>query len=143
VQPDRLDPRLRRVVDALESLDERLLVLHFVKKAEPAEELAEMVGAPRPEVLAALGRLAQARLVAHHRPEEGGPIHWFPAGDGNARGEQLFRATAARLVAEAKAAPESAPEEAAAPAAPDPQKLKARRRVPIDQNERGGFSWDT
>lgn len=143
MQPDRLDPRLRRVVDALESLDERLLVLLFVKKAEPAEELAAMLGAQRPEVLATLGRLAQARLVAHHRPEEGGAIHWFTTGDGNARGEQLFRATAARVVAEAKAAPAPAEEPEPAAAAPDAQRLKARRRVAMDPNERGGFSWDT
>ena len=144
MQPDRLDPRLRRVVDAVDSLDERLLVLLFVKKAEPAEELAEMLGARRPDVLTALGRLAQARLVAHHRPEEGGSVHWFPTGDGNAQGEQLFRATAARIVAEAKAAPEAEePPPAPAPPERDPQKLKARRRVSIDQNERGGFSWDT
>lgn len=143
MQPDRLDPRLRRVVDAVESLDERLLVLLFVKKAEPVEDLAEILGAQRPDVLAALGRLAQARLVSHHRPEEGGPIHWFPSGDGNAQGEHLFRATAARLVDEARAAAPVPPPAAEPPATPDAQKLKARRRVAIDQNERGGFSWDT
>lgn len=145
MQPDRLDPRLRRVVDAVESVDERLLVLLFVKKAEPVEDLAEMLGAPRPEVLAALGRLAQARLVAHHRPEEGGSIHWFPTRDGNVRGEGLFRATAATLKAAAPAPAPAAVAEEQAPAATaaDAQKLKARRRVSIDQNERGGFSWDT
>ena len=142
MEPDRLDPRLRRVVDGVESQDERLLVLLFVKKAEPAEDLAEMLGAPRPDVLAALGRLAQAKLVSHHRPEEGGPIHWFPTRDGNARGEQVFRATAARLVAEAAPTP-ALPAEEPKHAAPDHERVKTRRRVPIDQNERGGFSWDT
>ncbi len=136
---DRLDPRLRRVVDAVEGLDERLLLLLFVKKAEPVDDLAEMLGAARPELLAALGRLAQTRLVAHHRPEEGGAIHWFATAEGNARGEHVFRAAAATLGSRS-AAPEVAPE---APAPPAAQTVKARRRVPIDQNERGGFSWDT
>jgi hypothetical protein len=131
-------------VDAVESLDERLLVLLFVRKAEPVEDLAEMLATPRAEVLAALGRLAGAKLVAHHRPEEGGAIHWFTTGEGNARGEHVFRATAARLVAEAKAAaPAPEPEEPAKPAAADHERVKTRRRVSIDQNERGGFSWDT
>ena len=143
MEPDRLDPRLRRVVDAVETAEERVLVLLFVKKAEPVDELAEMLGEPRGDVLAALGRLAQTKLVSHHRPEEGGAIHWFTTREGGARGEQVYRATVARLAAEAK---ESAPAPAAAeePAAPtDPQSVKARRRVAIDQNERGGFSWDT
>lgn len=139
VDVDRLDPRLRRVVDAVDGLDERLLVLLFVKKAEPVDDLAEMLGTARPELLGALGRLAQTRLVAHHRPEEGGAIHWFATAEGNARGEHVFRAAAARLGPTSAAAAE-APAEPAAPAA---QTVKARRRVPIDQNERGGFSWDT
>ena len=146
VEPDRLDPRLRRVVDAVESLDERLLALLFVKKAEPVDDLAEMLAAARADVLAALGRLAQTRLVAHHRPEEGGAIHWFATGEGRRQGEQVYRAAAARVVAEAKAAaptPPAEPDEERPPVAPDHERVKTRRRVSIDQNERGGFSWDT
>jgi hypothetical protein len=146
VEPDRLDPRLRLVVQAVENPDERLLVLLFVKKAEPVDDLAEMLASPRADVLGALGRLAQAKLVAHHRPEEGGAIHWFATAEGRVRGEQAYRATAARLVAEAKAAPpapEPEPAEEPKPAAPDHERVKTRRRVSIDQNERGGFSWDT
>ena len=147
MEPDRLDPRLRLVVQAVENPDERLLVLLFVKKAEPVDDLAEMLGSPRADVLGILGRLAQSRLVAHHRPEEGGPIHWFATAEGKARGEQAYRATAARVVAEAKAASaavaEPDPAEEPKPAAPDHERVKSRRRVSIDQNERGGFSWDT
>lgn len=143
---DRLAPGLRRAVDAAESLDERLLMLLFVRKAEPVNELVEILGSDRGETMAALGRLSQARLVSHHRPEEGGAIHWFATAEGKTRGEQILRAIAARLAA---AAPEQAPsaapeEEAPAPTdAPDHQRLKTRRRVAIDQNEKTGFSWDT
>lgn len=139
---DGLDPRLRRVVDAAGALDERLLVLLFIRKAEPVNELLELLGSERGETMAALGRLSQAGHVSHHRPE-GDAIQWFPTREGGARGEQVYRATVARLASEAKAA---APEPAAAEdpaAATDSQSLKARRRVSIDQNERGGFSWDT
>ena len=141
---DRLAPGLRRAVDAAESLDERLLMLLFVRKAEPVNELVEILGSDRGETMAALGRLSQARLVSHHRPEDGA-IHWFATADGKTRGEHLLRAIAARLAAAAaEAAPSAAPEEEP-PAAdpPDHQRLKTRRRVAIDQNEKTGFSWDT
>lgn len=136
---DRLAPQLRRVVDAAGSLDEQVLVLLFVRKAEPAPDLIEMLGRERPEIAMALGRLSQAGLVGHHRPE-GEPTHWFATPEGKARGEQLHRAIAASLAAQE---PEDvrAPEPAAADA-PDHQRVSARRRVAIDQNEKTGFSWD-
>jgi hypothetical protein len=96
--------------------------------------------------MAALGRLSQARLVSHHRPEEGGAIHWFATAEGKTRGEHVLRAIAARLAATAaeEEAPSPAPEgEPPAADAPDHQRLKTRRRVAIDQNEKTGFSWDT
>ncbi|MHB1244611.1 MAG: hypothetical protein ACYC1P_14610 [Gaiellaceae bacterium] len=142
---DRLAPGLRRAVDAAESLDERLLMLLFVRKAEPVNELVEILGSDRGETMAALGRLSQARLVSHHRPEDGA-IHWFASAEGKTRGEHILRAIAARLAAAAaEAAPGPAPEEEPPePAdAPDHQRLKTRRRVAIDQNEKTGFSWDT
>jgi len=139
---DRLAPGLRRAVDAAESLDERLLMLLFVRKAEPVNELVEILGSDRGETMAALGRLSQARLVSHHRPEEGGAIHWFATAEGKTRGEHVLRAIAARLAA--AAAPRQPPEEEPSAAdAPDHQRLKTRRRVAIDQNEKTGFSWDT
>lgn len=144
---DRLAPGLRRAVDAAESLDERLLMLLFVRKAEPVNELVEILGSDRGETMAALGRLSQARLVSHHRPEEGGAIHWFATAEGKTRGEHVLRAIAARLAAvAAEEAPSPAPEEGEEPPAadaPDHQRLKTRRRVAIDQNEKTGFSWDT
>ena len=76
MDPDLLPPRLRRIVDAAETVDERLLVLLFVRKAESAVDLAELLGVPRAEVMAALGRLSHGRLVEHHRPEGEG-IVWF------------------------------------------------------------------
>lgn len=135
---DRLPPQLRRVVDATGDLDERLLVLLFVRKAEPAPDLIEMLGQERGEIAMALGRLSQAGLVGHHRPE-GEPTHWFATPEGKARGEQLHRALAAAL-AEQPWEPES-PAEPAAADAPDHQRVAARRRVSIDQNEKTGFSW--
>jgi len=139
---DRLAPGLRRAVDAAESLDERLLMLLFVRKAEPVNELVEILGSDRGETMSALGRLSQARLVSHHRPEEGGAIHWFATAEGKTRGEHVLRAIAARLAA--AAAPSQPPEEEPPAAdAPDHQRLKTRRRVAIDQNEKTGFSWDT
>jgi hypothetical protein len=139
---DRLAPQLRRVVDAAGSLDERLLVLLFVRKAEPAAELMELLAAERAETMTALGRLSQARLVSHHRPE-GEAIHWFATREGRTRGEQLYRGIAARLAAEP--APEGPSEAAEDPPAAehDHQRVKTRRRVAIDQNEKTGFSWDT
>ena len=144
---DRLAPQFRRVVDAAGTLDDRLLVLLFIRKAEPGGELVEILGTERAETMAALGRLTQAGLVTHHRPE-GEPIHWFATPAGRTRGEQLFRATGARLVAAAReeaAAHEPEQEPAAEPAetaAPDRERLKARRRIAIDPNEKTGFSWD-
>ncbi|HSO01247.1 MAG TPA: hypothetical protein VLS46_01870, partial [Gaiellaceae bacterium] len=107
-------------------------------------ELVEILGSDRGETMAALGRLSQARLVSHHRPEDGA-IHWFATADGKTRGEHILRAIAARLGAAAAAeAPSPAPdEEPPAADAPDHQRLKTRRRVAIDQNEKTGFSWDT
>ena len=143
---DRLAPHVRRVVDAAGSLDERLLVLLFVRKAEPAPDLAEILGLERAETMTALGRLSQAGLVAHHRPE-GEAIHWFVTAPGKARAEQLHRAISTRLAAEPQAEIELPdPEERSAtdqPVGPREHKeLKARRRVSIDQNEKTGFSWD-
>ena len=136
---DRLNPQLRRVVDAAGSLDEQILVLLFVRKAEPAPDLIEMLGRERPEIAMALGRLSQAGLVGHHRPE-GEPTHWFATPNGKARGEQLHRTIVASLATQE---PEDAPApETAETEAPDHQRVSARRRVSIDQNEKTGFSWD-
>jgi len=137
---DRLAPHVRRVVDAAESIDERLLVLLFFRKAEPAPDLAEMLGAERPETTGALGRLSGAGLVSHHRPE-GEATHWFTTPQGKAKAEQLHRAISARLTAE-PVATESAPPPADDTAEADHGRVKARRRVAIDQNEKTGFSWD-
>jgi len=137
---DRLPPHLRRVVEAAESLDEQLLVVLFVQKAEPAPILAEMLGPDRSDLVTALGRLSKAGLVSHHRPE-GEPIHWFATREGRTQGERLHRSIAARVLAEP--APENAPgepDEAVEPGGHE--RVKARRRVPIDQNEKTGFSWD-
>lgn len=143
MEPDRLPARLRRVVEAAESLDDRLLVLLFVRKAESAPDLAELAGAGRAETMTALGRLSHAKLVAHNRPE-GEPIHWFATPNGRTRGEQLHRAISLRLPPEA--AP-SVPDAGAQQSTDEPvgaprRELKTRRRVPIDQNEKTGFSWD-
>lgn len=140
---DRLAPHVRRVVDAAGSLDQRLLVLLFFRKAEPAPDLMEMLGAERAELTTALGRLSQAGLVGHHRPE-GEPIHWFATPEGKAQAEQLHRAIAARLLAEPGQETESvaSPDEDAAADSPDHRLVKSRRRVSIDQNEKTGFSWD-
>ncbi|HUP31698.1 MAG TPA: hypothetical protein VM184_01605 [Gaiellaceae bacterium] len=141
---DRLAPGLRRAVEAAESIDERLLILLFVRKAEPVNELVEILGSDRGETMAALGRLSQARLVSHHRPEEGGAIHWFATAEGKTRGEHFLRAIAARLGATAaQEPPAAAAEESPGPETPDHKRLKTRRRVAIDQNEKTGFSWDT
>jgi DNA-binding transcriptional regulator GbsR (MarR family) len=137
---DRLAPHVRRVVDAAETIDERLLVLLFFRKAEPAPELAELLGAARPETTGALGRLSGAGLVSHHRPE-GEATHWFTTPQGKAKAEQLHRAISARLTAE-PVPTESAPPPAEDPAEPDHGRVRARRRVAIDQNEKTGFSWD-
>ena len=138
---DRLAPHVRRLVDSAETLDDRLLVLLFFRKAEPASDLAEMLRVERGETMAALGRLSGAGLVSHQRPE-GEAIHWFTTAQGKAKAEQLHRAISARLLAEP--APAEAPEpEPAQPAEPDHGRVKARRRVPIDQNEKTGFSWDS
>ena len=140
---DRLAPHVRRLVDSAESVDERLLVLLFFRKAEPAADLAEMLRAERAETMAALGRLSGAGLVSHHRPE-GEPVHWFTTAPGKARAEQLHRAISARLLAE-PAEPAAGPVDPAAEEtaeAPQHERVKARRRVPIDQNEKTGFSWD-
>jgi hypothetical protein len=134
---DRLAPQLRRVVDAAETLDERVLVLLSVRKAEPAQQLHELLGIERGETMAALGRLSQARLVSHHRPE-GEAVHWFATREGKARGELLHRAVSARLAA--TPAPEV--EAAAGAESPDHERVRARRRVAIDQSEKTGFSWD-
>jgi hypothetical protein len=144
MEPDRLPAHLRRVLDAAQTLDERILVLLFARKAEPAPELAELLPAERAETMTALGRLSHAGLVAHNRPE-GEPIHWFATREGRTRGEQLLRAIAARLVAQAPAQPAPATDEqpVAEPVEPpEHQQVKTRRRVPIDQNEKTGFSWD-
>ncbi len=143
---DRLPPHLRRVVDAAETVDERLLVLLFVRKAEPAPDLAEMLGLERSELVAALGRLSQAGLVSHQRPE-GEPIHWFATREGKVQGERHHRAIASRLVAEPEPEVGDAGPEADRPAEPggepgEHQRVKSRRRVAIDQNEKTGFSWD-
>jgi len=141
---DRLAPQLRRVVDAVDSIDERLLVLLFVRKAEPAQDLIEILGTERGETMAALGQLSQAGFVSHHRPEDEA-IHWFATPEGKARGERLYRAIAARFGAAAEQEPSIvAPEEAPAADAPAPdhQRVRTRRRVSIDQNEKTGFSWD-
>jgi DNA-binding MarR family transcriptional regulator len=140
---DRLAPHVRRLVDSAETVDERLLVLLFFRKAEPAAELAEMLRVERGETMAALGRLSGAGLVSHHRPE-GEPVHWFTTAPGKAKAEQLHRAISSRVLAEAtpavEASAEPVPEEPAEPA--EHGRVKARRRVPIDQNEKTGFSWD-
>ena len=137
---DRLAPHVRRVVDAAGSLDERLLVLLFFRKAEPAPDLIEMLGGERAELTGALGRLSQAGLVGHHRPEDE-PIHWFATPAGKAQAEQLHRAVTARLLAEPgeESGAVASPDELDAP---DHQRVKSRRRVAIDQNEKTGFSWD-
>ena len=140
MEPDRLPPRLRRIVDAAETVDERLLVLLFVRKAESAVDLAELLAVERSETMTALGRLSQERLVAHHRPE-GEAIQWFATAEGKVRGERAVREIAGRIVASA-AEPEAPPAEEPAPEAPAHDRLKTRRRVSIDQSERGGFSWD-
>lgn len=135
---DRLAPNVRRVVDAAGSIDDRLLVLLFFRKAEPAPDLMEMLGGERAETIMALGRLSQAGFVGHQRPE-GEPIHWFATPAGKAQGELLNRAAAARLFAE----PGQDADDVAPPAAdsPDHQRVRSRRRVAIDQNEKTGFSW--
>ena len=100
-----------------------------------------MLRAERAETTGALGRLSAAGLVSHHRPEDE-PVHWFTTAQGKARAEQLHRAISARLTAE-PTAPKSAPAGAEPTAAePDHGRVKARRRVAIDQNEKTGFSWD-
>lgn len=126
------------MVDAAENLDQRLLVLLWVRKAEPTSELVELLGSGRAETTAALGRLAQAGLVSHHRPEDE-PTHWFATPRGKAAGEQLHRAITASLAAGPAA--QTAPQPETAP--PDHERVKTRRRVSIDQNEKTGFSWDT
>lgn len=141
---DRLSPGLRRAVTAAASLDEQLLILLFARKAEPVSELVEILGAQRGPAMAALGRLSQERLVAHQRSEEG-VINWFATGEGRTRGEQMLRRIAAGLAAEPAPASAPAASEAAAEEpgeGPDHERLKARRRVSIDQNEKTGFSWD-
>ena len=143
MEPDRLPHRLRRVVDAAESLDDRLLVLLFIRKAESAPDLAELSGAGRAETMTALGRLSHAKLVAYHRPENE-PIHWFATADGKTRGEQLHRAISMELPPEE---PPSVPDPGEQrstdePVGATPKDLKTRRRVAIDQNEKTGFSWD-
>ena len=140
---DRLAPHVRRVVDAAGSLDERLLVLLFFRKAEPAPDLIEMLGGERAELTGALGRLSQAGLVGHHRPEDE-PIHWFATPEGKAQAEQLHRAVTARLLAEPGEEIDigASPDEPVAADSPDHQRVRSRRRVSIDQNEKTGFSWD-
>ena len=139
---DGLSPQLRRIVDAAESLDDQLLVLLFVRKAEPAALLAELLAAERGMTTAALGRLSQRGLVSHHRPE-GEPSQWFATREGRARAEQLHRAIAARLASATEPLPESPPAtEPPAVEAGDHARVKVRRRVSIDQNEKTGFSWD-
>jgi hypothetical protein len=132
---------VRRIVDSAETIDERLLVLLFFRKAEPALDLAEMLGIERAETTAALGRLSGAGLVSHHRPEDEA-LHWFTTPQGKAKAEQLHRALSARLLAEPPPAAETAPAPEAQPAEPDHGRVRARRRVPIDQNEKTGFSWE-
>ncbi len=139
---DRLAPHVRRLVDAAETLDDRLLALLFFRKAEPASDLAEMLRVERGETMAALGRLSSAGLVSHQRPE-GEAIHWFTTSQGKAKAEQLHRAISARLLAEPAPAAEVAEPEPDKPAEPDHGRVRARRRVPIDQNEKTGFSWDS
>ncbi len=137
---DRLSAQLRRVVDAAVSLDDKLLVVLFVQKAEPAPVLAEMLGPDRAELVGALGRLSKAGLVSHHRPEDE-PIHWFATRNGRTEGEKLHRALSARLLAEP--APGSEPPEADQADEPGEHKrVTSRRRVSIDQKEKTGFSWD-
>jgi DNA-binding MarR family transcriptional regulator len=141
---DRLAPNVRRVVDAAGGLDERLLVLLFFRKSEPAPDLMEMLGSERAETVTALGKLSHAGLVSHHRPE-GEPIHWFATPEGKAQAEQLHRAVSGRLAAEPGPETDAAPAPEEAPAAadsPDHQRVRTRRRVAIDQNEKTGFSWD-
>jgi DNA-binding MarR family transcriptional regulator len=128
-------------VDAAGDLDDRLLILLSVRKAEPAPDLIEMLGRSRAEIAMALGRLSQAGLVGHHRPEDE-PIHWFATPAGKAKGEQLHRScTAALAEQESKPAAVTAPEATAADT-PEHQRVSSRRRVSIDQNEKTGFSWD-
>lgn len=138
---DRLAPGLRRVVDAAENLDDRLLILLFVRKAEPAPDLIEMLGRDRAEIAMALGRLSQAGLVGHHRPD-GEPIHWFATPAGKAKGEQLHRACAAALAAQESDSQAVTAPDATTADAPEHQRVSSRRRVSIDQNEKTGFSWD-
>lgn len=139
---DRLAPGLRRAVEAAESLDDRLLMLLFVRKGEPVNELVEILDSDRGETMAALGRLTQARLVSHGRPEEGA-INWFATADGRTRGEQLLRAAATQLTAGAEpGAPAELPDVELPPEAPGHEQVRTRRRVAIDQNEKTGFSWD-
>ena len=139
MEPDRIAPQLRRIVDAAETLDEQLLVLLFVQKAEPAPTLMEMLGPERAELVGALGRLSKAGLVSHHRPEDE-PIHWFATREGRTRGEKLHRAISARLLAEPASSETPPPEEPAETG--DHKRVRARRRVAIDQTEKTGFSWD-
>jgi hypothetical protein len=141
VDVDRLAPQLRRVLDAAGALDERLLVLLSVRKAEPAQDLHELLGSERGETIAALGRLSHARLVSHHRPE-GEAVHWFATREGKARGELLHRTVSARLAAAPAPDVEPAPAAGAEAESPDHQRVRARRRVSIDQGEKTGFSWD-
>lgn len=144
MEPDRLPARLRRVVDAAGSIDERLLVLLFIRKAESAPDLAELAVAERAETMTALGRLSHAGLVSHHRPE-GEPIHWFATANGKTRGEQLHRAISIKLPPEPEPNVPSPDDRAATDdpvGAPAHKEVKARRRVPIDQSEKTGFSWD-
>jgi DNA-binding MarR family transcriptional regulator len=103
----------------------------------------EMLGSERAETVTALGKLSHAGLVSHHRPE-GEPIHWFATPEGKAQAEQLHRAVSGRLAADGQeldgaAAPAATP---APPDSPDHQRVRTRRRVAIDQNEKTGFSWD-
>jgi DNA-binding MarR family transcriptional regulator len=131
-------------VEAAEGLDERLLVLLFVRKAEPASLLAELLGEERGPTTTALGRLSQRGLVSHHRPE-GEPSQWFATREGRTRAEQLHRTIAARLASASatEPLPEAPPAAEPPPAeAGDHTRVKARRRVSIDQNEKTGFSWD-
>ena len=129
-------------MSAASSLDEQLLILLFARKAEPVSELVEILGAERGPAMAALGRLSQERLVSHQRSEEG-VINWFATGEGRTRGEQTLRRIAAGLAAESAPAPAEPAATSEEPGeGPDHERLKARRRVSIDQNEKTGFSWD-
>jgi hypothetical protein len=142
VDVDRLAPGLRRAVEAADSLDDRVLMLLFVRKGEPVNELVEILASDRGETMAALGRLTHARLVSHGRSDEGA-INWFATANGRARGEQLLRAAAARPSATTAPEPTADLPGTDLPAdSPAHQQVRTRRRVPIDQNEKTGFSWD-